>query len=295
MRGWWRGPDGVRAGWCVLAFVLLNVLLVFVCVYLTPRAWLLSMVTKGQITPGFMAYNELALLVPAVVATAIMTRFEGRKFLYCGLGGDRALVRLANGAFWGLLLLAAIMLVLVATGHAALASGRLGGRGVVGYALAWAFASLLTGLAEELALRGYLLQTITRGLGFWPALVITSLVFGALHISNHGEGAIGVASAALGGAIMALGVRGTGSLWWSIGLHSAWDYAENFIFGTPDSGQICAGALLHTTPLGLGVLSGGATGPEGSLFSFSLLAVSFFLAWRVFGQSRTNKRPLTNK
>jgi membrane protease YdiL (CAAX protease family) len=289
MRKWWRGPDGVRAGWCVLLFVLLNVLLVFACVYLTPRAWLLSMITKSQITPGFMAYNEMVLLIPAVAATAIMTRFEGRKFLSCGLGGGRALARFTNGVFWGLFLLAAIMLVLVATGHAALAWGGLGGRGVVFYALAWAIASLLTGLAEELALRGYLLQTITRGLGFWPALVITSLVFGALHISNHGEGIVGVASAALGGAIMALGVRGMGSLWWSIGLHSAWDYAENFIFGTPDSGQICVGALLHTTPLGSGLLSGGATGPEGSLFTLALLAAAFVLAWRVFG------RPLMNK
>jgi membrane protease YdiL (CAAX protease family) len=278
---WWRGPDGVRAGWCVLAFILLTVVLVFAVVFLTPRAWLLAMMAKGQITPSFMAYNEMALLLPVLAATALMTWFEGRSFLSCGLSGARPLARLVNGAVWGLILLCVIMLVLVATGHAALAWAGLTGGGVAHYALAWAAASLLTGLAEELALRGYLLQSFTRGLGFWPAVVITSLLFGALHISNHGEGLIGIASAALGGAIMALGVRGTGSLWWSIGLHSSWDYAENFIFGTPDSGQICAGALLRTTPSGPAFLSGGATGPEGSLFALALLVAGFLLACRV--------------
>jgi len=291
MRGWleragsggvWRGPGGLRAGWRALFFVLLNVALVFACVFLTPRAWLLSLLAKGQLTPGFMAYNEIVLLLPALAATATMAWLEGRAFLSCGLGGARPLARFVNGALWGLALLTAIILLLVVTGHARLAWGGLSPAGIVFYALAWAGASLLTGLAEEVALRGYLLQTFNRGLGFWPALSITSLLFGALHVTNTGEGSIGIAAAVLGGAIMALGVRGTGSLWWSIGLHSAWDYAENFLAGSQDSGQTCIGTLLRTTPLGTEILSGGRTGPEGSLFTLLLLAAAFALAWRFF-------------
>lgn len=282
--GWWRGPGGVRAGWRVGAFVVLVVALVFGCVFLTPRAFVLGLVSKGQLGPGFMAFNELAVLLPVVAATAVMTWAEGRSFISCGLGGARPLARLLGGAGCGLALIAVLILLLAATGHAALVWGGLGAGGVAWYALAWAAASLLTGLAEELALRGYLLQTLNRGLGFWPALVITSLAFGALHISNTGEGVIGIAAAAMGGAIMALGVRGTGSLWWSIGLHSAWDYAENFLAGTPDSGQLCIGTLLRLTPHGVPWLSGGATGPEGSLFALALLAAGLALAWYAFAR-----------
>ena len=282
--GVWRGPGGVRAGWRVGAFVLLVVALVFVWVFLTPRGFLRALAGSGQLGPGFIVFNELAVLLPVAAATAVMVWLEGRSFISCGLGGARVLARLSGGVVCGLALITVLVLVLAGTGHAALVWGGLGAGGVVWYALAWAAASLLTGLAEELALRGYLLQTLTRGLGFWPALVITSLAFGALHISNSGEGGIGIAAAAMGGAIMALGVRGTGSLWWSIGLHSAWDYAENFLAGTPDSGQICAGTLLRLTPHGPAWLSGGATGPEGSLFALALLAAGLVLAWYVFAR-----------
>jgi len=282
--GWWRGPGGVRAGWRVGAFVLLCVALVFAWVFLTPREFLRALVSNGRLGPGFIAFNEVALLLPVAAATAVMTWAEGRSFVSCGLGGARPVGRFVSGVVWGLALIAALILLLAVTGHATLVWGRLRAGGVAGYALAWAAASLLTGLAEELALRGYLLQTLNRGLGFWPALVITSLAFGALHISNTGEGVIGIVSAGMGGAIMALGVRGTGTLWWSIGLHSAWDYTENFLAGSPDSGQICTGTLLRLTPHGVAWLSGGATGPEGSLFAPALLAASLAVAWRVFAR-----------
>jgi hypothetical protein len=266
------------------AFVLLVVALVFAWVFVTPRGFLRALASSGQLGPGFLVFNELAVLLPVTAATAVMTWAEGRSFISCGLGGARPLGRLLSGVAWGLALIAVLILLLAATGHASLVWGGLRAGGVVWYALAWAAASLLTGLAEELALRGYLLQTLGRGLGFWPALVITSLAFGALHISNTGEGAIGIASATMGGAIMALGVRGTGSLWWSIGLHSGWDYAENFLAGTPDSGQICAGTLLRLTPHGPAWLSGGATGPEGSLCTLALLAAALALACRAFAR-----------
>jgi membrane protease YdiL (CAAX protease family) len=276
----------VRAVWRALAFVLLNVVLVFVLAFLTPRGWLLALVHDGRLSPAFVTLNELLLLLPTISATAIMLWLEGRPFIACGLGGERPLARLLAGFGAGLVLISSIVLLVFATGHAGIGWGGLGAGQVLLFGLAWAGASLLTGFAEELALRGYLLQSLQRGLGFWPALVITTLLFAALHISNSGEGLIGIISVAFGGAILALGVRGTGSLWWSIGLHGAWDYAENFVWGVPDSGQLCAGTLLHTTALGPAWLSGGATGPEGSALALPLLALALALSWRAFAPSR---------
>jgi hypothetical protein len=287
--GWWRGPGGVRAGWRAGLFVLLSVSFVFLCAFLTPRGLLLRLAPGGQLTPGFVTLNEVLLLLPAGAATLAMTLLEGRAFLSCGLGGARSISRLSGGAASGLVLVTAITLLVYVTGHARIAWGGLSPGAAIGFAFSWAAASLLTGLAEELALRGYLLQTLTRGLGFWPALILTSLLFGALHISNTGEGCLGIIAVTLAGGILALGVRGTGSLWWSIGVHGAWDYTENFLAGTPDSGQICAGTLLRTTPLGPAWLSGGTTGPEGSLFALALLAAAFVLAWRVFAPKQARR------
>ncbi len=287
--GWWRGAGGVRAGWRVGLFLLLAAAFMLaeaLLARLVPRALVLSLVHGGGLTPGFVVLNEMLLLVPVALATLVMASLEGRRFSAYGLGGQRRLARLAQGALAGLVFIGLLVALLAATGHASLAWGGLGAGGIAVFALGWALASLLTGLTEEFCLRGYLLQVFNKGLGFWPALAITSLLFGLVHIGNHGEGGIGIATAVMGGAIMALGVRGTGALWWSIGLHGAWDYAENFLAGTPDSGQICLGTLLHFTPRGPAYLSGGATGPEGSLFALALLAPALVLAWRAFTPGR---------
>lgn len=284
--GWWRGPGGVRAGWRAAAFIALTVALVFLLAFVTPRPWLAALARGGQVSPGFVALNEMLLLLPVGAATALMLRLEGRPFLSCGLGGARRAARFWGGAGCGLALIAAIMLLLLASDHARTGWGGLGPRPAFLFGLAWAAASLLTGLAEELALRGYLLQALWRGLGFRPALAITTVMFAALHISNAGEGALGIVAVAFGGVILALGVRGTGSLWWSIGLHGAWDYAENFLWGVPDSGQVTAGTLLRTQAIGAAWLSGGSTGPEGSVLALPVLALAMALAWAAFARRK---------
>jgi membrane protease YdiL (CAAX protease family) len=59
----------------------------------------------------------------------------------------------------------------------------------------------------------------------------------------------------------------TGSLWWGIGFHATWDWAQSYLFGVADSGNISVGRLFITHPQGKTILSGGADGPEGSLFA----------------------------
>lgn len=284
--GWWRGPGGVRAGWRAAAFVLLNLALVYALAYLTPRSWLVVLAPGGQVTAGFVMLNEMLLLLPVCATTALMLRLEERSFLSCGLGGRRRLAHFCGGAGCGLALISAIMLLLLALGHARIGWGGLGAGAALRFGLGWAVASLLTGLAEELTVRGYLLQALWRGLGFWPAVILTSTLFALLHMTNTGEGVIGIISAGFGGVILALGVRGTGALWWSIGLHGTWDYAENFIWGVPDSGQVCSGTLLRTTAIGAPWLSGGATGPEGSLFTLAFLTLAMALAWAAFARAK---------
>jgi len=94
---------------------------------------------------------------------------------------------------------------------------------------------------------------------------VTSTFFGFFHTSNGGENWIGVFAAAAIGFIFCVSVFVTGSAWWAIGCHAAWDWAETFFYGTADSGQQGQGHLLSATPAGNSLWSGGADGPEGSL------------------------------
>ncbi|MDE1895463.1 MAG: CPBP family intramembrane metalloprotease [Rhodospirillales bacterium] len=141
---------------------------------------------------------------------------------------------------------------------------------ILGQGAAWLGVSWLIGFTEELAFRGYLLQTLARGMGFWPAALLTSLLFAALHITNAHETVIGIMNVFGAGMILCIALKRSFSLWWSIGFHAGWDYAENFIYGTHDSGQACAGALLNTLPRGPLWLSGGLAGPEGSLLGLGV-------------------------
>lgn len=116
----------------------------------------------------------------------------------------------------------------------------------------------------------------TRGAGFWQAAWVTSTAFGFLHTGNNGETWVGVFAASLIGFIFCVSVWLTGSAWWAIGCHMAWDWTETFFYGTADSGFVSQGHLLTAKARGDVLWSGGSDGPEGSLLVIP--AMLFLLA-----------------
>lgn len=154
---------------------------------------------------------------------------------------------------------------------------------------------LLSGSAEQsdwgiylIAALGFFLCLIlqlrvkARSDGFWQAAWVTSTGFGLIHTFNHGENVIGVFAAAAIGFAWCASVRLTGSAFWAIGCHAAWDWGETFFYGTADSGLVPHGHLLTTAPAGNPLFSGGADGPEGSLLILGaiLMLVAFTFAAR---------------
>ena len=115
---------------------------------------------------------------------------------------------------------------------------------------------------------------------FWQAAWVTSTFFGFYHTSNSGENWIGIFAASFIGVLFCLSVRLTGSAWWAIGCHAAWDWAETFFYGAADSGLQGQGHFLSANPAGNPLWSGGADGPEGSLLVLGviLLLLLFLLA-----------------
>jgi hypothetical protein len=125
---------------------------------------------------------------------------------------------------------------------------------------------------------------------FWQAAWATSTAFGFFHTGNSGENAVGVFAASLVGFIFCISVRLTGSAWWAIGCHAAWDWAETFFYGTPDSGLLPQRHLLSTTPLGNALWSGGTDGPEGSLLILPILLLLLGALVLVYGRGRASSQ-----
>lgn len=111
------------------------------------------------------------------------------------------------------------------------------------------------------------------GSGFWQAAWVTSTMFGFVHTGNNGENWIGIFAAGAIGFVFCVSVWKTGSAWWAIGCHTAWDWAETYFYGTPDSGMVAKGHLLAATPAGSALWSGGTDGPEGSLLVLPVIVL----------------------
>ncbi|MGB8776383.1 MAG: CPBP family intramembrane glutamic endopeptidase, partial [Terriglobales bacterium] len=163
------------------------------------------------------------------------------------------------------------------------------GSDVFRYGATWLLGFLLVGLLEEYLTRGYVQYTLTRGLaglyrwalktrhnealGFWTSAVLISFLFGLGHGKNPGESPIGMLSAGLAGIVFCLSLWRTGFLWWAIGFHTAWDWSQSFLYGVADSGIMVQHHLLATHSVGKPVLSGGVTGPEGSIFILAIFGL----------------------
>jgi len=122
--------------------------------------------------------------------------------------------------------------------------------------------------------------------GFWQAAWVTSAIFGYWHTHNSGENSIGIFAAALIGFVFCVSVRVTGSAWWAIGCHAAWDWAETFFYGTADSGMVAPGHFLTTTTSGNALWSGGADGPEGSLLVLGVILLMLVALLVIYGQRK---------
>ena len=102
---------------------------------------------------------------------------------------------------------------------------------------------LAAGVHLDRYLRGvsaarHLQYTLTHGIGFWWGALVMSILFGAIDGSNQGESPIGLFSAGAVGLVFCISLWYTGSLWWAIGFHAAWDWAQTYFYGTSDSGMV---------------------------------------------------------
>jgi hypothetical protein len=122
--------------------------------------------------------------------------------------------------------------------------------------------------------------------GFWQAAWATSTVFGFIHTGNNGENWIGIFAAGAIGFVFVVSIYVTGSAWWAIGCHAAWDWAETYIYGAADSGFVASGHYLSVTPAGSAFWSGGSDGPEGSVLVIAIVLLLLIALVAIYGRQK---------
>ena len=273
------GPEGLRPGWGFTFYVAMFYLLQ---PFAARLAWSRNFGASG-LWSGML--EEFGMLVAAIVPSLLLARVERRPWSVYGLAPRLAFGKLFwLGAIWGFAGISLLMFALsglhsFSFGHMVLHGARL-----ARFAAFWAVMFLLVGLFEDFLLRGYTQFTLARGIGFWPAAIVLSCTFGLIHLRNGGEQWAGLLAAAFIGFFFCLTLRRTGTLWFAVGFHAAWDWGETFFYSVPDSGGVWPGHLLSSSLHGAQWLSGGTVGPEGSVMCFVVIG----LTWIAFDRAYPN-------
>jgi CAAX protease family protein len=234
-------------------------------------------------------------LLSALSAALGMCRIERRRFGAYGLPGHGAFGKnFWQGALFGLVEISTVLGVIAALGGYRFGKLAMQGSELWHWALFWGAFFLVVGFYEEFAFRGYVQFTLGQGVGFWPAAVALSLIFGVMHSTNQGESWMGIAGVVLTGMFWCLTLRRTGSLWFAVGMHASFDFAETFLYSVPDSGEIFPGHLSNATIHGPAWLTGGTAGPEASVLDFLVLLIFFYLFHRLFPAKTSASTPGSN-
>jgi membrane protease YdiL (CAAX protease family) len=273
------GPNGIRAGWrfliAIALFLVFALAIQAVMKHIPPlEAWRHAQ-SKTAFTPGIVILAEGVSVLSLVLAVLVMTFIEKRTFADYGWPGRDAFgKRFWQGVPYGFAMLTVLM-ALIATLHGfSHGSWALGRAEAVKYGLLYLIAFVLVATFEEFSFRGYLQATLASGIGFWPAAILLAILFGAIHLGNSGEAAIGALSAGSFGFLAVFTVWRTGNIWFAIGMHAAWDWGETYFYSVPDSGNVALGHLLNSSLHGPRWLAGGSVGPEGSVFVFVVLGLA---------------------
>ena len=238
-----------------------------------------------RLRPGFSAGNialgEAQLFVVALVCTGILGSYERRRVDSYGLSLRRALgAHTWEGAACGVILAGAVASGMLVFGGMTIHGVATAGSAVWLSGLAWLGANICIGVAEEFWYRSYLLQTLWKGLGFWPGAIAVALIFAADHyFYKSGENIWDVITLVSLSLVASYSVLRAGTLWFAVGFHVAYDYMQIFIIGTPNGSRVPVGRLLDVTFQGPAWLTGGALGTEASFLMYPMIALLWMYIW----------------
>ena len=159
---------------------------------------------------------------------------------------------------------------------------RPAGHGSVSGLAIGALIALMVGIGEETLVRGFVFRIVEIAGGTWIGVLVSSALFGLGHAFNPGATVVSSVAIALeAGVLLAAGYIVTGRLRFPIGLHMGWNFTEGSLFGMSVSGFHTTAGLFAGTLRGPVILTGGAFGPEASIFAVGVcLAVAVLLLWR---------------
>lgn len=216
-----------------------------------------------------MSFFYLGLTIATVFSTWFFRKYVDRRAVETiGWQWKKVGYNLAKGGLWAIGIQTIAFLLLIIFGFLEVSLQTFDGVELVGFLLLF----LLVSIQEELIFRGYITSLLSFSLHFLPAIIISALLFAAVHIGNVDFTWMGFGSIFFGGYLLGLLYLKYQNLYLPIGMHWFWNFYHGNILGFDVSG-FDVPCLLQLKMNGADWVTGGEFGLEGSVITVILLTI----------------------
>ena len=220
---------------------------------------------------------------------------EKRSLSSIGFNKNNWLKKYSLGFLIGLAMMSIIVLILLPFGYITVDKNPIQPVGVSAIAsvLVILFGWIIQGATEEIVTRGWLLNILSTKYNIGVGLLISSTLFGLMHLTNPNVNYIAVINIILVGLFYGLYVIKTNDLWAVCGMHSAWNFAQGNIFGFKVSGlDVSVGSLIDLNLVGSDFVTGGIFGPEAGITATFILLASIGILLFIDKKRYFSNKPL---
>ncbi len=107
------------------------------------------------------------------------------------------------------------------------------------------FSVFIQGTSEELGSRGFIYDRLHERHPLWVSIFVNGALFGLMHIFNDGITVLSILALVICGVSYSLLRWYAGNIWIVMGVHTAWNFTQAFLFGLPNSGLVSEVSLFH--------------------------------------------------
>lgn len=240
--------------------------------------------------PYFRLNEELLFLLISLSGFAFISmlvffrvsKIEKRKISSIGFYKNNWFKKYAFGFFIGLAMMSLVVLTLFLLGCVSIEKQPTQPVGVSAIlpVLIVLIGWIIQGGTEEVLTRGWLMNVLGARYNIAVGLIISSTLFGLLHLGNPNVNYIAILNIILVGLFYGFYVIKSNDLWAVCGMHSAWNFAQGNLFGFEVSGlNVEVGSLIDLNLVGNDFISGGSFGPEAGLGATIVLLAGIFIIY----------------
>ncbi|KXT69846.1 CPBP family intramembrane glutamic endopeptidase [Streptococcus cristatus] len=253
--------------------------------------------TVMEVFGHYSIFFQLGSFFFMAVLVFLWVKFrEKRTFSSLGFFKEGWLKELGRGFLIGAAQFSLVVALLLLTGAGSLELAELSLEPVL-FILALIPFWILQGGTEELVTRGWLFPAVSAKSNIFIGILISSALFGALHLLNTGVTVLSIVTIILDGIFACLLMIKYDNMWVLAGMHGAWNFVQGNVYGIQVSGQGANASIFnYTSQASIDWLSGGAFGAEGSIFAtIVLIGCIAYLYWSLKKENRLPRALMLKK